>query len=75
MVVYVLKTTSGDGRSLTNEQLAVYKKSSYQIAYNRLADIADRHGVKVWAGDNNLAVQVVCPISGQRWWLERWDCE
>lgn len=57
--------------------LAVYKKSSYQTAYNRLADIADMHKQNVRPGLYNVSAQVAITSNEglQRWWLERWECE
>ncbi len=41
MVVYILFTRHGDGDV---SLLSVYRKSHYQALYNRIADIAQRHG-------------------------------
>lgn len=67
-IVYLAYTQSA--RLPVPELLRVYAKSSYQAAFNWLADIADRHGTKVIAGDGKRAVQVGCE-SGQIWYLER----
>lgn len=64
-----------------NYLLAVYSLSNYQTAFNRMADIADRHGVKLATGEGTVAVQVMVNApeapkkigrdGGQIWWLER----
>jgi hypothetical protein len=51
----------------------IYKKSSYQEAYNRLADIADTRGCKVHAGNINVAAYVYDHQTGGQWRLERWE--
>jgi hypothetical protein len=66
-VVYLAYTRN---QTIGLVMLKVYAKSSYQAAYNWLADIADRHGVKVQAGDCEVAA-IVRTNEGQTWWLER----
>ena len=61
--------------------LKIYRKTSYQLAYDWLADIAERHGnaahplgQKYPAGggqDSHVMAQVINPKNGQRWWIER----
>lgn len=68
-VVYILYTRSD--RLPTPELLGVYSKTSYQKVYNRIADIAERHGEKVWSGHDKVAVTVISPMYGQAWWIER----
>ena len=76
-VIYIAFTsspTNGDRRFI-----AVYAKSSYQKAYNWLADIAERHGGLVEEGTGDTAVfftthkpgKHVGILNGQTWWLER----
>jgi hypothetical protein len=66
-VVYLAWTRS---EMLADTLLAVYGKSSYQVAYNWLADIADRHLTRVQAG---AAGQIAAQVrhGNQLWWLER----
>lgn len=65
-VVYLAYTQSD---RLGKELLRVYGKSSYQRAYEWLADVADRHGVRVLPGDDRIAAMVA--TARQNWWLER----
>lgn len=53
--------------------LKIYSKSSYQTAYNWLANIADAHGVRVLPclASDTRAAQVGHPTNGQYWYLER----
>ena len=69
-VVYLAYTTGGRF-NFRPELMKVYAKSSYQTAYNWLADIAERHGSKVTPGDGNRAAQTHNQNATQIWWLER----
>ena len=55
--------------------IKVYKKSSYQKAYNWLADIAERHGGRVHVGDGKKVAYAVNQENGQTWWIDRHECE
>ena len=71
--VYLLYTTN-QTLGWVRELLAIYSKSSYQQAYNRLADIAERYpafGKYPMVGEGKTVLAVTDPASGQRWWLER----
>lgn len=72
MTVYLFYTRHSNGEIVL---LDVYKKSSYQRAYNRMADIAERCGDKVRAGANHVAVETHSIATGQVWYLERHDCK
>jgi hypothetical protein len=79
MTVYILKTRLGDGEAQT---IAVYKKSSYQEAYNRIAAISEASGNAAHpegnglpvAGDYQVALQTIDPETRESWFLERWEC-
>lgn len=75
-VVYIAYTRSGNYH-LSPTLLKVYAKSSYQVAYDWLADIADRYGTRVYPGTvaadgrDLVAAVVNNPDGSQSWWLER----
>ena len=50
--------------------MRIYAKSSYQDAYNWIADIAERYGGRPLPGDGKRAVQTACPTTGQVWWID-----
>lgn len=60
------------------ELLKIYSKSSYQDAYNWIADIVERHGNALQplglkyptVGKGKIVSETVNPENGQRWWLE-----
>lgn len=75
--VYLAYTRSD---SLSNpELLRIYSKSSYQDAYNWIADIAERYGNSQnhvglrypVVGDGKTVCSTTNPSNGQVWWLER----
>jgi hypothetical protein len=72
MVVYLFYTRHSSGEVVL---LSVYKKSHYQDLYNRVAEIAERHGRQVMAGSGRVAIQTGDNETGQVWYAERWDCE
>ena len=63
----------------TPELLRAYGKSSYQDAYNWLAEKAEQHGNAYHplglkyptTGTGKVVLQVRNPGNGQVWWLER----
>lgn len=86
MATVYLAYTKNETLGWVPELLRIYKKSSYQTAYNWLAEIAERHSfnagnsdgtreVFVTHGDGKIAAQVINPRNGQVWWLERWETE
>lgn len=81
MIVY-LAYTQNQLELNAPKLLRVYKKSSYQRAYDWLADLAERHhpGQHPIPGTGNVCVYVVvsAPYPGtttmhpiEKWWLER----
>lgn len=77
-VVYIA-FTARKSQQFVPELIRVYKASSYQVAYDWLADIAERYGDGKYPvpGDIGtcIACQVLNPKTEQRWWLERHDVE
>lgn len=61
------------------EVAAVYKKSSYQKAYDWLATIAEYNGGRVKAGTGSVAAEFHNLLdgtrNGERYWLERREVE
>lgn len=84
MVVYLAYTSHDrDGWRTEPTLMRVYKKSSYQKAYDWLAEIAERHGNAAAPeqkpfpvpGSEKVALQVISPTTLQMWWIERHDAE